>query len=101
MKDKKEEKKTNPHEDHRKRVKGKYKLHGIDIFDKHEVLEMALFYVVPRRDTNELAHRLIDKFGSIHQIMDAPMTALREVKGIGEETACYIKFLVDLVRIYM
>ena len=97
----KAKKAPNLHENHRQRVKSKYKLHGLDIFDEHEVLEMALFYVVPRRDTNELAHRLLNRFGSIHQIMDAPMTALCEVEGIGEETACYIKFLVDLVRIYM
>lgn len=73
----KAKKAPNLHENHRQRVKSKYKLHGLDIFDKHEVLEMALFYVVPRRDTNELAHRLLNRFGSIHQIMDAPMGTLR------------------------
>jgi len=55
----------NPHKNHRERVKTKYLNHGLDCFADHEVLEMILFYSVPQKDTNEMAHELIDKFGSL------------------------------------
>ncbi len=97
----KEHKKRNIHAEHRKRMKNKYKLHGVDIFEKHEILELALFYAIPRKDTNEIAHRLLKKFETIHDVMNAPFATLREVEGIGEEAACFIKFLVDIVRVYM
>ena len=93
--------KHNIHAEHRKRMKNRFKLHGIDIFEKHEILELALYYAIPRKDTNPIAHRLLERFGTIHDVMNAPFSALREVEGIGEEAACFIKFLVDIVRIYM
>lgn len=94
-------KKENLHASHRKRIKDKYKLHGLDVFEQHEILELALFYVIPRRDTNSIAHSLLEKFGSLHQVLDAPFSVLKEVDGVGEEVACFIKILVDIVRVYM
>ena len=94
-------KKHNIHAEHRKRMKNRFKLHGIDIFEKHEILELALFYAIPRKDTNPIAHRLLEQFGTIHEVMNAPFSALREVEGIGEEAALFIKLLVDMVRVYM
>ena len=96
-----EYKKRNIHAEHRKRMKNRFKLHGIDIFEKHEILELALFYAIPRKDTNPIAHRLLEQFGTIHEVMNAPFSALREVEGIGEEAALFIKLLVDMVRVYM
>lgn len=90
----------NSHFNHRKRIKNKYKIHGIDIFENHEVLEFVLFYVVPRKNTNEIAHQLLDKFGTINGVLEAPMLALQEVDGIGQEAALFIKLLMDIVRIY-
>ncbi len=91
----------NIHANHRQRIKNKYKLHGLDVFEEHEILEMALFYCMPRKDTNELAHKLIYSFGSINDVMDAPFSAIKDIEGAGEETACFLKFLVDIVRVYM
>ena len=56
--------KTNPHINHRKRLRRRFLNEGIDNFEDHNVLELLLFYSIPRKDTNELAHRLISTFGS-------------------------------------
>lgn len=53
------------HEGHRKRVKDRFLSEGLDAFEDHQVLELLLFYCIPRRDTNELAHRMIKEFGSL------------------------------------
>ena len=52
------------HNGHRDRLRKRMLEKGLDHFEKHEVLELLLFYAIPRRDTNELAHRLINTFGS-------------------------------------
>jgi len=91
----------NIHAQHRKRMKEKYKLHGIDIFQNHEILEFALFYAVPRKNTNEIAHKLLDKFGSLAGVLESPVLALQEVDGIGQEAALFIKLLLDIARVYL
>ena len=53
------------HEGHRSRKKEQFRAHGLDAFADHEVLELLLYYAVPRQDTNPIAHRLIEKFGSL------------------------------------
>ena len=60
------------HSNHRKRMKSKFMKDGIDIFEDHEVLEFLLYWAIPRKDTNTIAHSLIDKFGSISSVFDAP-----------------------------
>ena len=51
------------HEGHRSRKKEQFRAHGLDAFADHEVLELLLYYAVPRQDTNPIAHRLMEKFG--------------------------------------
>ena len=53
------------HDGHRARKKEQFRQHGLDGFADHEVLELLLYYAIPRRDTNETAHRLLQKFGSL------------------------------------
>lgn len=89
------------HEGHRSRMKNKYLLDGMDKFLEHEILELALYYAIPRKNTNEIAHRLIKKFGSIAGVFDAPLNLLKEVPGIGESAAIFIKFIPDLTRAYI
>ena len=89
------------HSKHRERLKKKFIIHGFDVFENHEILELILFYAIPRKDTNPIAHELIDKFGSIDAVFDAPFSALKEVNGIGKEAACFIKILLNFIRIYM
>ena len=64
------------HEGHRKRIKDRFFKYGIDSFEPHQILELMLFYCIPRKDTNEIAHRLIKQFGSFNRVLDAPVYEL-------------------------
>ena len=87
---------NNLHKGHRQRMMKKYLNGGIDNFEEHEILEIALFYVFPRVNTNDIAHRLIAKFGSLKGVFSAKSSELNEIKGIGENASFYINFLFDL-----
>ncbi len=69
-------------------------------FEPHNILEYLLFYTIPIRDTNEIAHRLIDHFGSLSGVFDAPYSELIKVEGIGPHTASLIKTILPLSRAY-
>lgn len=81
------------HDGHRKRMRQKFMEKGADSFLPHEILEMILFASHARGDTNALAHRLIDEFGSFHGVLNAPIEELLKVKGVGESTAFLIKLI--------
>ncbi|MBQ2671275.1 MAG: DNA repair protein RadC [Clostridia bacterium] len=89
------------HQGHRERMRKKFLLNGFDNFEDHEILEFILFYAIPRKDTNEIAHLLIEKFGSLDAILDAPINLLKEVNGIGESAAIFIKMISSLARTYV
>jgi DNA repair protein RadC len=91
----------NIHDGHRERMKHRFLEHGLENFDDHSVLELLLFYALPRGDVNPLAHRLIEKFGSLSAVFDAPLDELTQLQGIGENTAVYIKLLPQVARRYM
>lgn len=91
----------NPHRDHRKRVKQEFRDYGMEHFPSHKVLETMLFYCIARGDTNPLAHRLIERFGSLPGALDAPYSLLLEVDGVGQETATYLKLLSAFNKRYM
>ena len=57
-----------PHSGHRKRMRDRFLRDGMDSLQDHEVLELLLFYAIARQDTNELAHRLINRFGSLSSV---------------------------------
>jgi DNA repair protein radc len=88
------------HDGHRQRMIQRFLHEGLDGFEEHQILEMLLFYSIPRRDTNETAHRLIDAFGSLSGVMDAPYQELLNVSGVGENTAAMLKLLPALTRVY-
>lgn len=88
------------HEGHRERLRKKFLMGDIDSFEDHEILEFALFYAIPRKNTNEISHNLLNEFGSLPAIFDAPINALKEVKGMGESSALFIKLICSLTRIY-
>ena len=88
------------HSGHRERLKKKFIKYGADSLETHELLEMLLFYGIPRKDTKELAHNLINTFGSLPQVFDAPMNSLLKVNGIGESTAILIRLVSKLSRVY-
>lgn len=91
----------NLHKDHRKRVKKEFLAHGFyKDTPPHKVLEMLLFYMVPRVDTNPLAHELLNRFGSIAGVLDAPVSELLTFKGISESNVALFKLIPEIARRY-
>ncbi len=89
------------HEGHRERMKKRFLSEGIDGFNQHQVLEMLLFFTIPRRDTNPLAHELIDRYGSLSGVLEANPEDLKKVPGVGSNTAVLLSFIPSLCRRYM
>lgn len=93
-------KQKNIHSEHRKRVKKKFKTSGLEHFECHEVLELLLYYAIPQKDTNPIAHELIRKFHNFTNVLDASIDELVEVDGIKEHTALLIKLIPAVMRRY-
>lgn len=89
------------HDKHRKRMKQKFIDSGMDSFADHEVLELLLYYAIARRDVNPIAHDLINRFGSLASVFDAPIEELCKIDGVGEHTAALIKMLPQISRRYL
>lgn len=85
--------KKNIHGGHRQRVKERFQREGLDGFEKHNVLELLLFYAIPQRDTNPIAHALIERFGSVRGVFAASVEELCKVDGISEHSATLIKLI--------
>ena len=90
------------HLGHRQRMKDKLTLHGARIFDTYELLEMLLYNVIPYKDTNPIAKRLLIRFGSLKGVLSASAEELCEVEGVGKRAAelitlagCYESVLPD------
>lgn len=88
------------HTGHRKRLKKKFIENGFDVFEPHEALEMYLFYAIPRKDTNPLAHRLLDRYLTIGGVCDAPLDELINEFKLSESAAVYLKMLPEMSRLY-
>lgn len=88
------------HDGHRNRVRERFLKEGLDHFEPHQILEFLLFYAIPRMDTNEIAHRLINTFGSLSAVLDAPISELVKVQGVGPNAACLLKSIPSLCRRY-
>ncbi len=89
------------HEDHRKRVKDRFLKDGIENMPEHEVLELLLFFSIPRKDTNPIAHELIEHFGSLNSVIEASADELVRVKGIGETSATLITLSFQIIKRYL
>ena len=88
----------NLHAGHRERIRETYRKQGMNGMPDHVVLEMLLTYVIPRRDVNELAHRLLNTFGSLTGVLEADPLRLADVSGVGEKAALFLHSLYDLHR---
>lgn len=86
------------HDGHRERKRHRYKEEGLDSFQDHEVLELLLYYSIAQKDTNEIAHDLLDEFGSIPAVLAAAPSQLKKVPGVGDSTALFLNFINDLYR---
>ena len=93
-------KKPNPHVGHRQRLKDKVRKADLEILSSHEILELLLTYTIPYKDTNALAHELLQTFCSLDRCIDAHYFDLQKIKGIGEETALFFKVLSNLIDVY-
>ena len=88
------------HDGHRQRLMERFNKEGLDHFDPVQVLELLLFYSIPRRDTNEIAHALLDRFGSVSRVMDASVEELTAVPGVGKNTAVFLHLAKQAGRYY-
>ncbi len=88
------------HQGHRNRLKERFIKEGLTSFAPHEVLETLLFYTIPQRDVNPLAHELLNRFGSLEGVFSASKNALMGVKGIGEQSATFISLWLPLFEYY-
>lgn len=91
---------NNIHKDHRKKVKERFYATGFNGVAPHNVLELLLFFGIPYKDTNPIAHELIDRFGSLAGVLEAKRTDLLQVKGMTENAACLITMILPLYKKY-
>lgn len=87
------------HRKHRLRMKERF-LREPDNLQDHEILELLLYYAIPQKNTNPLAHTLLEKFGSLPGVFEAPMQELYTIKGIGEHAAVLLHLMPCLLRRY-
>jgi len=92
---------TSIHKGHRDRMKKRFLEDGLDSFTDIQVLELLLFYAIARKDTNPIAHRLLERFGSLSQVLDASVEELKKVEGIGHETAVFLHMIPAAGRYYL
>ena len=88
------------HKGHRERLKQRFLEEGLDNFTDIQVLELLLFYAIPRADTNPIAHSLLEHFGSLAQVLEADTEELKKVSGIGDHAATLLTLVIDLCRYY-
>ena len=89
------------HQGHRKRMKERFAQEGLDHFSDIQVLELLLFYCNPRQDTNPIAHALLDHFGSLAQVLEAPVEELQKVSGVGQNAALFLHLITEVGRYYL
>ena len=89
------------HDGHRQRLKNRFREEGLDHFEEHEVLELLLYHAIPRRDTNPTAHELLDRFGSLSQVLEARPEELAKVPGMGDSAATFLSLITAVGRYYL
>lgn len=86
------------HAGHRERIRRRYAEHGADSFADHELLELLLTYAILRKDTNALAHALLNRFGSLSGVLGAEINQLSLIEGIGPSVAVFLHLQGDLLQ---
>lgn len=86
------------HDGHREKMRQRFLKGGLEPFADHEALELLLYYAIPRRDTNPIAHALMERYGSLRAVLSAPVEDLQKVEGIGESAAILLKLVPQLYR---
>lgn len=88
------------HSGHRERLRQRMMTYGADALCDHELLELILFYALPRVNTNDIAHILLNRFGTLNNVLNASAAELRTVSGIGSSAAEFIRLIADLCGEY-
>lgn len=88
----------NIHQGHREKMRQRFLKSGLESFADHEALELLLYYAIPRQDTNPIAHRLMERYGSLSAVLSAPAEDLKKVEGIGESAAVLLKVAGQIGR---
>ena len=91
---------TSIHKGHRERLKARFLEEGLDNFTDIQVLELLLFYAIPQKDTNPIAHALLNRFGSLSQVLDADTEELKKVPGISDHSATLLRMVTEISRYY-
>ena len=91
-------KKKNVHAGHRQRLKEQFLRDGLEHMEPHVVLELLLFYAIPQGNVNPLAHRLLERFGNLYGVCNAPFEELLAVEGVGHNTAVLLQMMLPLCR---
>lgn len=86
------------HDGHRERLRKSYLENGLQSMHDINALELLLFYAIPRRDTNEIAHHLFDRFGSLDAVLSSSAEELCEVEGIGENAAALLTLVPAIMK---
>lgn len=89
------------HTGHRERLKKRFLQQGLDGFTDIQALELLLFYSIPRQDTNPIAHKLLNHFGSLSQVLEAQPEELMQVGGIREHSAVLLNLINEMGRFYL
>lgn len=87
------------HDGHRKHMLERFHKYGTEPFREHEILEILLYFSIPRRDTNEIAHKLLDRFHTIADVISAPEEELKEFPFITNRTIEHFKMIKLLSKI--
>lgn len=88
------------HKEHRKRMRKRFMQQGFDGFAEHEILEMLLYYAIPRRNTNDLAHNILDEYKTLANVFDAKVSDLAKIDNLGEISAILVTMIPHLAKAY-
>ena len=88
------------HEGHRERMRERILKEGTENLQPHEILEYLLYHAIPRKDTNEIAHELINRFGGISEVFSADYENLLDVKGMTKNAALLISEMKGIFKVY-
>jgi len=86
------------HDGHREKMRQRFLKSGLESFADHEALELLLYYAIPRKDTNPIAHALMERYGSLSAVLTAPVEDLKNVAGIGESAAVLLKMAPQIAK---
>ncbi|MBF0370013.1 MAG: DNA repair protein RadC [Magnetococcales bacterium] len=89
------------HYGHRGRLRRRFQQEGLEGFEDHQVLELLLFNALPRQDTNKIAHRLLQRYGSLSAALEADPKDIATIPGMGQAAAAFLSLIPPLTRYYL